>query len=139
MNKERLIYRFVQKEIISSYLQSSLSSLPHGFRRASPASLSLTVPETLSRLPACLTSFCLPHASGLPHQLLSPSRFRRYDEMAEISRGIEKRKTKLNSLRWQTQQGISSIAFQRLRVDAEQLNKVREFGLKKAGMHSKLL
>ncbi|KAL9437843.1 hypothetical protein AB3S75_023668 [Citrus x aurantiifolia] len=75
----------------------------------------------------------------MPHQLLFTSRFQRYNEMAEIFRGIEKQKTKLDSLRWQTQQGISSIAFQRLRVDAEQLSKAREFGLKKAGMHSKLL
>ena len=66
----------MQREILSTYVQHSLSSLPHGFRRASPASVSLT-------LPACLINFSLPHtsrssltASGVPHQLLSPLRFR---------------------------------------------------------------
>lgn len=80
---------------------------------------------------------CFNDTDNQLHQFTSIDR--RYDEMAEISRGIEKQKTKLDSLRWQTQHGISSIAFQRLRVDAEQLSKAREFGLKKAGMHSKLL
>ena len=57
---------------------------PSRFRLASPASLSLTLLEASSRLPAYLTNFSLPHASrssrtasGVPHQLLSPSRFQK--------------------------------------------------------------
>ncbi|KAH9770984.1 Phenylalanine N-monooxygenase [Citrus sinensis] len=108
MNKERLLYRFVQREKLTnpspaltflspSRLPACLTSFspsrfplatpasvsltvpeaPSRFRLSSPASLSLTLPEAPSRLPACLTNFSLPHAFGLPHQLLSPLRFQK--------------------------------------------------------------
>ena len=66
MNKERLLYHFVQREILSTY---QLISSPHF-----PLSLTFLTLLSPSRLPTCLTNFCLPHASGLPQQLLSPSR-----------------------------------------------------------------
>ena len=63
MNKERLLYRFVQREILSTFhssphlpLSLAASGVPH----------QLLSPSRFQKLP---------HASGLPHQLMSPSRF----------------------------------------------------------------
>lgn len=75
----------------------------------------------------------------------SPINFR-YEKMAELSKEIDRlaretdlKKTSLELLRKETQDEISNISFEKLRLDTNQLSKAREIGIMKAGMHTQLL
>lgn len=75
----------------------------------------------------------------------SPINFR-YEEMAKLSKEIDGlageidlKKENLELLRKQIQDDISNIAFEKLRLDTEELSKARETGIMKAGMHTQLL
>lgn len=75
----------------------------------------------------------------------SPINFR-YEKMAELSKEIDGlaretdlKKESLELLRKETQDEISNISFEKLRLDTKQLSKAREIGIMKAGMHTQLL